>query len=325
MFFSVVIPVYNKRPHIHRAIASVLNQTYTDFELLIIDDASTDGSKAEIENFSDSRIRKFSRAEPGPGGYAARNLGIREARSEWIAFLDADDQWNPEFLETIADLIQFFPRVHCCCAHYDSMEVNGKKYEWPYGKKYKKNGKHVIGFLTYMKETCARRSPLWTSVVVVRKELFRRVGMFPEGRCRRGGDSDLWLRIVRNTDVAWSPYIGATYYRNSVNMVTHTVKKCMEHCIDSTIGDFLLSSWNSKNYVEYYWLLRLKNHYKRGAVKDKIRGGELSLNDLSALSFFGNPFRYCFYFLVVMFPGCIIRGMIRIFRRIKRAFSKHEK
>src|SRR5699024_5819196 len=103
--FSVIIPVHNKLPHLDRSIYSVLNQTYKNFELLLIDDASTDGSSEKIAEYDDSRIRRFRRNTPGPGGYAARNLGIQEAKYEWIAFLDADDEWKKEHLEEQAKII----------------------------------------------------------------------------------------------------------------------------------------------------------------------------------------------------------------------------
>jgi len=104
-FFSVIIPVYNKGPHIHHSISSVLNQTFQDFEIILIDDASTDNSLEEIRKFTDPRIRILNRSEPGPGGYAARNLGIKEANAEWVALLDADDIWYPEHLGTAKGLI----------------------------------------------------------------------------------------------------------------------------------------------------------------------------------------------------------------------------
>jgi len=96
--FSVVIPVHNKAPHVARSIQSVLDQTYKNFEMIIINDASTDDSMDEVSKFDDPRIRVFQRNEPGPGGYAARNLGIEKANAEWIAFLDADDVWLSEKL-----------------------------------------------------------------------------------------------------------------------------------------------------------------------------------------------------------------------------------
>src|SRR5690606_7754713 len=97
--FSVIIPVHNKAPHLNRSINSVLNQTFLEFELILINDASTDGSMKILESYSDPRIRLLERSTPGPGGYAARNLGIQTAKFKWISFLDADDAWEIDYLE----------------------------------------------------------------------------------------------------------------------------------------------------------------------------------------------------------------------------------
>jgi len=105
-FFSVVIPVHNKEPHLHNCIKSVLNQTFYRFEIIIINDASNDNSLNEIEKFHDYRIQIIHRKIPGPGGYAARNLGIKIAKAEWIAFLDADDEWTEDHLERMYTLFE---------------------------------------------------------------------------------------------------------------------------------------------------------------------------------------------------------------------------
>lgn len=109
---SVIIPTYN-RAHLllPRAVKSVLNQTFTDFELIIVDDASTDNTKEVVESFNDSQIR-YMRHEQNKGGGAARNTGIEKARGEFIAFLDSDDEWMKEKLERqIAAFSQANPRI----------------------------------------------------------------------------------------------------------------------------------------------------------------------------------------------------------------------
>ncbi|MGB9938210.1 glycosyltransferase family 2 protein [Methanosarcina sp.] len=108
---SVVIPVYNKEPHVKRALRSVLNQTVQDFEMIVINDRSTDKSLQEVKSFSDPRIRLISQENSGVS--IACNRGIDEAKSELIAFLDADDEWIPDYLETILRLRESY-RMQAC-------------------------------------------------------------------------------------------------------------------------------------------------------------------------------------------------------------------
>ena len=94
---SVIIPLYNKAPFLRRALDSVRAQTYGDFEAILVDDCSTDGGGDLAAVYPDRRFRTISQKNAGPG--AARNRGIAEARGQLLAFLDADDEWMPGFLE----------------------------------------------------------------------------------------------------------------------------------------------------------------------------------------------------------------------------------
>ena len=104
---SVVIPLYNKEQYIERAVYSVLSQTFQQFEIVIVNDGSTDGSASVIERMDNPLIRLIHQKNGGVS--AARNRGIEEARFEYIAFLDADDEWKENHLEIIAGLISKFP------------------------------------------------------------------------------------------------------------------------------------------------------------------------------------------------------------------------
>ena len=95
---SIIVPLYNAEKFIWETVQSVINQTYKDFELLLVDDCSTDRSLAAAEAINDPRVRVI-RQEQNSGAYAARNRGLSEAKGRYIAFLDADDKWAPEKLE----------------------------------------------------------------------------------------------------------------------------------------------------------------------------------------------------------------------------------
>ena len=117
MNVSVVIPLYNKARHIARAIDSIVTQTYGDLELIVVDDGSSDGGGDIVRRYTDPRIRLIVQANAGPG--AARNRGLREAKGELVAFLDADDQWLPDYLQTsVALLEQYGPEVASVSSGY---------------------------------------------------------------------------------------------------------------------------------------------------------------------------------------------------------------
>lgn len=114
--FSVVIPLYNKQAYIADTLRTVFAQTYADFEVVVVDDGSTDDSAATVLAHSDARLRLIR--QPNAGVSAARNRGVAEARGSIIAFLDADDRWEPHHLETLADLVKLYPRCGAFATSY---------------------------------------------------------------------------------------------------------------------------------------------------------------------------------------------------------------
>src|SRR5216684_3247446 len=105
--FSIVIPLYNKHSYIRRAVNSVLAQSFRDFELIVVDDGSSESSHEMLADITDPRMRLIR--QDNAGGGAARNRGIEEARAHWIAFLDADDMWLPGHIDELAALIRSHP------------------------------------------------------------------------------------------------------------------------------------------------------------------------------------------------------------------------
>src|SRR5690606_18820867 len=114
--FSIVIPLYNKEQSVTNTLQSVLNQTFTEFEVVIVNDGSTDNSVEKVEAFNDPRIRLIHQANAGVS--AARNKGIKEANYEWIAFLDADDLWMEDHLQVLNQMIQEYPEYKVFCTSY---------------------------------------------------------------------------------------------------------------------------------------------------------------------------------------------------------------
>lgn len=187
-FFSVVVPVHNKADYVDTALRSILAQTFVDFELIVIDDASTDVSAERIAAFDDPRLRVLRRDERGPGGYAARNLGIEHARADWIAFLDADDAWEPHHLETLHGLIERHSQAGMAMA--GQRKIDGDRSET----------RAVAAECCLGPDEAIAAYAEWDLIhmsgLAVRRAAFERAGDFPAGRCRRGGDAETWLRLL---------------------------------------------------------------------------------------------------------------------------------
>lgn len=122
-FFTVIIPLYNKESYVENTINSILNQTFTDYEVLIINDCSTDESATKVKPFLSEKFKLIEHSE-NKGLSAARNTGIQNANSDYITFLDADDLWKPTFLETIHQLITDFPEAKIFGTNYEEVYKN---------------------------------------------------------------------------------------------------------------------------------------------------------------------------------------------------------
>ena len=122
--FSVVIPLYNKEALIEQTVERVLLQTYQDFEVIVVDDGSTDKGVEVVKEFDDKRIRIIQQENQGVS--AARNKGIEESQGEYIAFLDADDKWETDYLETQHCLIKKYPKCSVYATNYKFINEFGE-------------------------------------------------------------------------------------------------------------------------------------------------------------------------------------------------------
>lgn len=202
---SVVIPLYNKQESVINTIQSVLNQTFQEFEIVVVDDGSTDESATKVRNIQDTRIRLISQNNQGVS--AARNKGINEAKYEWIAFLDGDDLWEKNHLEEIIKMIEIYPddKVFVTSFEY-SDNRNLFKHE-------RNNSIYVIE--NYFKEAI-KEILIWTSIIVVNKKCFIEVGLFKE-YLKRGEDVDLWARLAKSFRIIKSSLVTATYRIDAEN------------------------------------------------------------------------------------------------------------
>lgn len=195
---SIIIPLYNKAHQIRNTLASVLLQTYRDFELIIVDDGSTDDSIAEVQKFDDGRIRVIHQKNSGVS--AARNRGIKEAKYDLIAFLDADDEWKPDYLDTQYRLTQKYPECSVFACNYEFHNSKGQITPTVIRKLQFTSGTGVL--TNYFEVASVSHPPLWTSAVVVRKEAIESVGGFPVG-IKSGEDLLTWARLAVKFKIAY--------------------------------------------------------------------------------------------------------------------------
>lgn len=233
----VVIPLHNKGPHIGRALDSVLRQTMPPAEIIVVDDASSDDGAQIARSYPGVRV--MTRDKPGPGGYAARNLGIRSAASDFVAFLDADDEWDDNHLETLSRLIETAPQDAVMFATgYDEIHPGSRVIEDVYRRSGGKEA--LLAFPDFVRAWLDHgECPVWTSAIAARRGALLEAGLFPDQRCRRGGDKDLWLRLAKQGRVAIKPVRTAVYFKDSQNMVTSLSHDNVGHCMIETIRSML--------------------------------------------------------------------------------------
>jgi succinoglycan biosynthesis protein ExoO len=269
--FSVVMPLYNKGPHVEAAVRSVFAQTLAPLELIVVDDGSSDGGRERVAAIADPRIRLLQRRIPGPGGYAARNLGISEAEGDWIAFLDADDVWLPDHLAALADAIAGVPAAGVAATRFDHLFDTHRQPQRVSARLLKRGEADFRGFLKAWLDV--RECPMWTGAIAVRRDLLIRAGLFPEGRAPRGGDKELWLRCMRHARLAYSPAVTAEFHRDSTNKVSKSTSTLAAPCLVGTARDMLAGA----DPEERKLLRRLINqeigHYVRYSMKSPGRIG----------------------------------------------------
>ncbi len=193
--FSVIIPLYNKAPYISKSIESVLGQTWKNFELIIIDNGSNDGSSEIVSQFIDPRIRVV-RLSDNVGVSNARNKGVELSCAPLITFLDADDWWEPTFLEEIVGLTERHPDAGIYGTGYWIVK-NGKKRLAPIGVDEGFTEGEINYCQVYAKTLCM---PLTSITVAVPRGVFDETGGF-NPQLKLGEDFDLWIRIALKHDV----------------------------------------------------------------------------------------------------------------------------
>lgn len=198
--FSVIIPLYNKAPYVDKAIKSVLAQTFRDYELIIVDDGSNDNSAEKAAKAIERQNHCHLIQQKNQGVSITRNNGVAFSKGEYLCFLDADDWWEPTFLEEMAKLISDFPNPGIYGTNYTI--VNESKHKTRVAQIGVTNG-FEKGYINYCQAYAKTMyMPLWTGAICIPRMVFEEMGGFPKG-IRLGEDFILWVHIALKNKVAF--------------------------------------------------------------------------------------------------------------------------
>lgn len=206
---SVVIPAFNAEAFLGRAIKSVLAQSLPPVEILVVDDGSTDGT-AKVAQTHNNLLRYIYQKNAGVS--AARNCGIQKASGEFMAFLDADDEWLPHYLESAMEVFQRYPFLKWFAAAYEERSLEMRVVKREVTSKIE----HLIGARGYLDDYFAASAlgkVFWTGTFIIRKSVFDQVGLF-DTNMQAGEDLDMWFRIALcYPEIGYSTRVGAVYWR----------------------------------------------------------------------------------------------------------------
>lgn len=235
-FFTVIIPLYNKEKYVSGAIESILNQTFTDFEVLIVNDCSTDKSVEIASKFVSEKV-KIIHHEKNSGLAATRNTGIKKATSNYVTFLDADDLWKPHFLEKIYNLIQNFPEARIFGTNYE--EVWDKTIKNPHNNS-DSLPENFVGYVNFF-QINLKQGIYNHGSVCLHKEVYENVGFYNEN-IQLSQDLDFNIRANYHYKLAYDNSVQMSYFMQTDNQLTRS------SIVNKTIPDYnLYEGWTKNN------------------------------------------------------------------------------
>ena len=211
---SAIVPLYNKGAFIRRTLASILAQHFEAFEVIVVDDGSTDDGPEIVRQCDDPRVRLVCQENAGPG--AARNRGIQESRAPLIAFLDADDEWDPQFLSECVSVLRANPSCAVAVTGYLAGADRATALEC-LNKEVVTEGPYRLPVDVPAKKLRSIVDSFITGSTVSRREVVEKYGGFFARRCTYGEDTYLWLQVLLNHPVyiirkplVWYNYAGSS-------------------------------------------------------------------------------------------------------------------
>lgn len=301
-FFSIVIPLYNKENHIENTIKSVLKQTFTDYEIIIINDGSTDKSEILALGFKDDRIQIYNQKNQGVS--VARNLGIKKSKGKLIAFLDADDYWFQNHLEELSNLYHDFPNCGIYCSRYKT-KTSKNHFQIPNFNGINESFRGIITDYFFS------NSPFritWTSSLAIPKEILEQNGGFTPN-VTNGQDLELWTKIGIKYPVAITNTTTAIYNFNVLDSLTKNNINAMNLMDFEQFKGSEKENPSLKNFLDLYRIEYSLRYYVFGN-KDKMN---FYLKDVDKQNITPK-----IRFLLNMPPFCL-----RLFLKLKNTLKKN--
>ena len=262
--FSVIMPLYNKKDTVLDSVFSVLNQTFSSFELIVVDDGSTDGSAEIVKKLQDERIYLYQKENEGVS--SARNVGIEKATEEYICFLDADDLWEENHLQALQELIEAVPSCGVYATCYRQEGRDGSYYCPNWGEQ-----RYVV--LDDIFQIELRQKPLiHTDSVCIRKRIIQEAGGFVLGE-RIGEDTSLWYRIAAFYSIAIINQVTTVYrmeYSDAISKYGCVNRNwSFLHFYDNVIQPSQLIPPKKKNSIREF-----VNRYRHSIVRHELLEGK---------------------------------------------------
>lgn len=292
---SVVIPLYNSEKTIRRTLNSVFNQTVLPFEVIVVNDGSNDNSLEILKEFNNDKIKIFSQKNKGVS--SARNVGIEKSICDYIAFLDSDDEWLPDFLFEITELLTKFPDA----AAYGTAYLKIFSDESILSSKLSKlQFKSEHGVIHNYFEVCNHSDPpIWSSAVCIKREILKEVNGFPIG-VRAGEDLITWAKIAQLGDFAYSTKNSAKYYQHDFNPQMGQVQH--EDYVGIELKGMLKTRKSNKEKIELRKYIG-RWHKMRAALFLITGKDKFAIKEIKKFIYFkGSLLKGFIYLLLIFFP-----------------------
>lgn len=277
--FSVIIPLYNKEKDIEKTMASLFAQRFSDFEVIIVNDGSTDQSERVIKSLTDSRIKLFSKKNEGVA--LTRNFAVEKATSGHIAFLDADDYWHPHHLENLNNLIEKFPEAQWYATAYE--KKHNQKLITAMISPILEN-KEWSGIVDDYFKNSLIDALAWTSAVCMKKSFFQKLKGFDATITNGAGeDTDLWIRAALASPMVFSTQISARHNLDGSNRISHTPTKNRVFFNPDNYEEVARENLYLKKYLDinrYSFAIQHKLAKDLDSFKEYVR--KIDLNNLNS-------------------------------------------